>query len=131
MGVVADGLTRQAVLTLTVERGAGIDEIFRRFVRPDGERCSASGDIILGVCPQKSTTPGELVPVDVLGVVPVEAGAAVPIAAGAVRVMSDAQGRAVRRSGSNAAVGIALAAAAAAGDVIPVLLQVGHQQATA
>jgi hypothetical protein len=63
---------------------------------------------------------GNAVEFGVGDVLPVEAGAAV--ADGAL-VQSDGSGRAVTQSGSGCVSGVALAAAAAAGDVIPVLFQ--------
>ena len=120
-GVVADGLTTQPLLTVTVEKGDAND-CFARFVRADGTRIAAAGAAAIGVGRSHSTTNGELVPVAVAGIVPVEAGAAIALANGEVAVKSDATGRAIAQGGSGAILGRALAAASAAGDKVPVLL---------
>ncbi|MDE0203196.1 MAG: DUF2190 family protein [Rhodospirillaceae bacterium] len=120
--VIADTATSQPLHTLTVE-AEGAAEKFRRFVRADGTRCVANEDA-LGVCRVKSSTDGELIPVDTEGVVLVEAGAAINLAAeGRTKLQTDAMGRAITHAGANPIVGWALAAASAAGDIIPVLLR--------
>ena len=87
---MADIATAQPLLTLTVE-AEGAAEKFRRFVLPDGARAGAGGNP-LGVCRTKSAADGELITVDVAGVVPVTAGGAI---AATGFVQSDAEGRAV------------------------------------
>ena len=87
--VIADTATSQPLHTLTVET-EGDDEKFRRFVHPDGRRAGVD-DNTLGVCRVKSSADGDLVPVDVAGVVPVEAGAAL---SAYDWVQPDAEGRA-------------------------------------
>lgn len=118
--VIADSATSQPLHTLTVE-AEGTDEKFRRFVKADGSRAAANDDPI-GVSRVKSSTDGELIPVDVAGVVLVEAGAAIALADGFKKVMPDASGRAIAHAGNVAVAGWALEAAAGAGDIIPVLL---------
>ncbi len=121
-GVIVNTATTRPLLTVTAER-AGAQEIFRRFVRHDGARCGV-GDRPLGVCRVRSVAAGELVPVDVLGIVLVEAGAAIALVEGAQAVEADAQGRAIKpaRNSSNPVAGYVLAAASAAGETVPVLL---------
>ena len=120
--VIADTATSQPLHTLTVE-AEGAAEKFRRFVRADGTRCVANEDA-LGVCRVKSSTDGELIPVDTEGVVLAEAGAAIALATeGRTKLQTDAMGRAITRTGTNPIVAWALVAATAAGDIIPVLLR--------
>lgn len=89
--VIADTATAQPLYTLTVE-AEGTDDKFRRFVKADGSRAGAA-EAALGVGRFKgATTDGELIPVDVAGVVQVTVGAAI---AADDWVESDAQGRAV------------------------------------
>ena len=118
MGLQVDTLTTVPLLALTVEHKDD-NEIFRRFVELDGTR-GGSDAKVLGVSRMRSSASGELVTVDVAGVVLVEAGGA--IAADAA-VACAADGRA--KSGATNSPGRALAAAAAAGDFIPVLLGIG------
>ena len=118
--VLVDTATAQPLFTLTVE-AEGATEKFRRFVRADGARCGA-GDRSLGVCRVKSSTDGDLIPVDVHGVVLVEAAAPLALAEGDVLVMPDGQGRAVLHAGAVPVAGRVLAASAAAGDIVPCLL---------
>ena len=87
--VIADAATTQPLHTLTVE-AEGDNEKFRRFVGIGGARAGANENV-LGVCRVKSSEDGELIPVDVAGVVLVEVGAAVALGA---LVGSDADGRA-------------------------------------
>ena len=120
--IIADTATLQPLHTLTVE-AEGADEKFRRFVRADGTRCVAN-EQALGVCRVKSTTDADLIPVDTEGVVLAEAGAAIALhAVGRTKLQTDKDGRAIAHSGNNPIVGWALAAATAAGDIIPVLLR--------
>lgn len=117
---IVDTATSQPLYTLTVE-AEGTDEKFRRFVTADGDRAVA-GDDPLGVCRVKSKTDADLITVDVAGVVLVEAGAAIALANGFKKVMPNANGQAITHAGNVPVAGWALAAAAAAGDIIPVLL---------
>lgn len=119
-GITGNTLTALPVQTVTIERD-GSDEIYRRFVRPDGQRCGA-GDQPAGVCRVKSTTDGDLVPVDTDGIVVVEAGAAIALVEGSKKVMPDADGRAIELAGNVPAGGLALDAASAAGKFIRVWL---------
>jgi hypothetical protein len=89
-----------------------------RFVTAAGAQAGADANTI-GVALSAAGAAGEIVPVVALGTAPVEAGAA--ISKGAT-VKCDAQGRAVPWATSGARVGVALAAAAGAGDVVEVLL---------
>lgn len=96
-----------------------------RFAKVSGQNTvtvtAASTDAVVGVLQNKPTL-GQEAAVMCLGISKVYAGAAV--AAGA-EVMSDATGRAITASaaaGANRVIGVALEAAAAAGEVISVLL---------
>jgi|OM-RGC.v1.028822323 hypothetical protein len=88
-----------------------------RFVTPVGDQAVA-GEYTLGVA-RTAAADATLVTVDVLGTTVVEAGAA--INAGAT-LKSDADGKAITWATSGAKVAVALAAAAAEGDLIEVLL---------
>lgn len=103
------------VLTLTVTLTGAVSA--HRFVTPSGAQAAADANT-LGVA-RTAGAANDRVPVDVLGTAIVEAGAA--IAAGAA-VKSDANGRAIAWATSGAKVGIALQAAATAGDLIEVFL---------
>ena len=118
--IIVDTLTAQPLQTVTVER-AGADELLHRYVRADGTRCAAA-DQPLGVCRVASTTAKDLVPVDIDGIVVVEAGAAIVLSDGTKKVMPDADGRAITHAGAVSSGGLALTAAAAAGDLVAVLL---------
>lgn len=89
-------------------------------------QASAGTDQVLGICKasvaQSTTEPNKAVAIQVLGVAWVEAGAAVTRAN---KVMSDGSGRAITATSTNRPFGIALKAAANAGDWIPVLLTPG------
>jgi hypothetical protein len=87
-----------------------------RFVTKAGAPASAAGRAY-GVA-RTAGAVGDLVPVDVLGTSLVEAGAAVAVDA---PVEADSSARAVTKS-SGVTLGRALSAAAAAGDIIEVLL---------
>ena len=104
-----------ALLTLTVALSGTVTA--NRFVTPAGAQAGADANT-LGVS-RVSGVATDNAPVDVLGTAVVEAGAA--IAAGA-SLKSDASGRAITWATSGAKVGIALEAAAAAGQLIEVLL---------
>ena len=93
-GIIVDTVTAQPLLTVTLER-AGTDELHRRYVRADGTRCG-TGDQPLGVCRVASE--------------------------GTKKVRPDAQGRAVTHAGTVPSGGLALTAAAKAGDLVAVLL---------
>lgn len=122
-GIIGDKVTIQPAFTVSVQR-SGSDEIFRRFVRADGARCGA-GDQPAGVCRVRSTTANDVVTVDTDGIALVEAGAAIALTEGSKAVMPDASGRAIVAVGSVPYAGLALDAAAAAGDVIRVWLNRG------
>jgi hypothetical protein len=93
-------------------------------------QASAATGNLLGVCVQPGgAASGERADVALSGVVDVEAGAA--ITRGSL-ITADAQGRAIvpaPAAGANArTAGVAMAAAVAAGDIIPVLLSQGSIQ---
>ena len=90
MGLEIDTLTYHPLFPLTV-RHADTNETFRRFVMRDGTRAVA-GAQPLGVGRVRSTTVGDMMAVDVAGVVQAEAGA---VLAADDLIMSDADGRAV------------------------------------
>ena len=69
---------------------ADANEVFRRFVARDGTRCGA-GEAAAGVARQRSTTVGDALTLDALGLIPVDTAAA--IAAGDL-IESAADGRA-------------------------------------
>lgn len=123
-GIIVDSVTEQSLQTVTVGHADAL-EVFRRFVRPDGRR-AAQGDAPVGVCRIASTSAADLLPVDASGIVQVEAGAAIALGpGGATPVKAAADGRAVPVGllDPDPVAGIALAAAAAAGAFVPVLLQ--------
>lgn len=107
--------TKQVVLTTTVKAAGKI--VANRFVTFSAKQAKAN-EAVLGVAPY-DTDEGDVAAVDVLGIALVEAGG--EIAAGA-EVDADAQGCAVTHASGKVA-GTALTAAAAAGDVIRVLLK--------
>lgn len=107
--------TKQVVLTTTVRTTGKVVE--NRFVTFAGKQAKAN-EAVLGVA-VRDADEGDLLAVDVLGIALVEAGG--QIAAGA-EVDADAQGCAVIHASGKVA-GTALTAAAAAGDVIRVLLK--------
>lgn len=116
MTVQVDNVTAHPVLTLSVAK-SDANETFRRFITTAGARAGA-GARALGVPRVRSKEMGELVPVDVAGVILVEAGAAVAVDA---QVTPDGDGKAVTAAGANVVGGRALLAAAEDGDVIPIL----------
>ena len=115
-GVVLNNVTTYPKSTISVER-TGSDEIFRRFVLASGARATA-GKQPFGVCPIRSSTAGDIVPVDYFGPSLVEAGAAIVLADGMKAIMPDAQGRAIAHAGAVPVAGFALQAAASAGDMV-------------
>lgn len=116
-------------LTLPFEASAAI--VFNRFVKQSGNQtvaqCAASTDRALGVATTNistaEATAGKGTAVVVLGVAWTEAGAAVALGS---RVMPDASGRAITAATvGNIPCGVAMKAAAGAGELIPVLLSPG------
>ncbi len=105
--------TFHPLLTLTVIAAAAIAKE-RRFIGFDGN-VAAAGAKALGSNPVTAAA-GEAMPVDSHGVILVEAGAAV---ARGAQVQGDADGRAITLAGG-VSNGYALAAATAAGELIPI-----------
>jgi len=103
------------ILSLSITASGAI--VAHRFVTPALDQAVAN-EYTLGVA-RTAAADGAQVTVDVLGTTVAEAGAA--ISAGAT-LETDADGKAVTWATSGAAVGIALQAAAADGDLIEVLL---------
>lgn len=123
-GIQVDTVAEQALFTVTFEHDDDL-EWFRRCVRPDGARCGA-GDRAIGVCRVRSSTRGELVPVDTDGIVLVEAGAAIALGPGGVTLVKPgADGRVVAAGDldPDPVVGAVYLAAAAAGDVVPMYVR--------
>jgi Uncharacterized conserved protein (DUF2190) len=110
-----------SVLTLTVIASAAVAA--NRFVT-DAGAYPAAGGLALGTT-RTSGAIGDAVPVDVMGTALVEASAAIAVGAG-VQTLVD--GRAVTLT-SGTALGRALTSAAAAGEVIEVLLTPAAQSA--
>lgn len=107
-----------SVLNLSIKASAAL--VANRFVTAGGAYPS-KGASAIGVT-QTEAADGDYVAVDVLGTAVVEAGAAV---AANAYVESDASGKAITQvvtTGGGIAVGVALEAASAAGDLIEVLL---------
>jgi hypothetical protein len=96
-----------------------------RFVKVTGERqcglATAATDVVLGVLQNKPQGVGHAATVALSGIATVEAAG--PVAAGAT-VATDAVGRA--SASSSNVVGIAIHSAAAAGQLVPVLLRLGN-----
>lgn len=119
------GLTATSTMplqTVTVEQ-EGSDDLFRRFVSPDGSRAGA-GHNVLGVG-RTGGADGALIPVDVAGLVLVQAGEMFPAdTGGGKRVKSNASGQAVAAAAGDPAAGIAIDAASGAGVLVRVLLGV-------
>ena len=108
--------------TVTVEQ-EGADDLFRRFVSPDGSRAGA-GHHVLGVG-RTTGGAGALVSVDVAGLVLVQAGEVFAAdTGGGKRVKSNASGQAVAAAAADPAAGIALDVPGGAGDLVRVLLGV-------
>lgn len=95
-----------------------------RFVKVTGDKqvglCTAGTDASVGVLQNKPQNVGMAATVAIFGVSFVVAGAAV--AAGA-EVTADSSGRAVATTSGDTTAGVALAAASAAGELIPVLIK--------
>ena len=119
-GIIGDPIARLPVQTVSMVR-AGTDEILYRFVRADGTRCVAN-ERPIGVGQTKSTTDKEVVPIIRAGIATVEAGAAIALSNGEKAVQTDADGRAIARTGTNPVAGYVIDAAAAAGDLVRVIL---------
>lgn len=97
-----------------------------RFVVPTSGQAAIAGDgvAVAGVLQNDPPAAGAAARILALGISKVVAGGVV---GAGVKVSSDATGRAVAASGTKFAVGYALEAAAAAGELIPVLvLPLGH-----
>ncbi len=116
------------VLTKAFEAGGNIAR--RRIVQVGTKdnsvvRADASSDTTIaerpiGICAELGAKTGETVDVHLLGIADCEAGAAITRGSS---VEADASGRAIATTtGNDFVVGIALAAATAAGDIIPVLI---------
>lgn len=90
---------------------------------------SAATDLSIGVCNEVSPLAGERFDAVLTGIAYVEAGAAFALGA---EITSDAIGRGVTAApaagSNNRIVGIALEAASAAGDIVPVLLSQSVKQ---
>lgn len=111
-------MSAQSISILTLTRVAAGVIAAHRFVTPANAQAGADANA-LGVSRTAAAAAGDSLPVDVLGTAIVEAGAAV--AAGAT-VKSNANGQAITWVTAGAKLGIALDAAAAAGELIEVLL---------
>lgn len=91
-----------------------------KFGSADGQvvQAAAAADTSVGVSDNLGQADaGDIVDVVTSGVGEVEAGAAFSRGA---RLTADAQGRAVAAASGNAVIGVAMAAATAAGDIVPV-----------
>ncbi|GLH34004.1 DUF2190 domain-containing protein [Pseudomonas sp. BR1R-5] len=105
--------TKQTVLTTSVV--ALVDLARHRFAGFDGDMCAAGAKSLGTVA--VDTEADNVAPVDVLGICLVTAGAAISVGA---EVESDANGQAVTLAAGESN-GIAMDAAAAAGDVIRIV----------
>ena len=103
--------TKKIVLVTTAQAAAPI--VANRFIGFDGKQAKAAAPV-LGVSPRDAEA-GDTMAVECIGIALVEAGGAV------AKVAADANGCAV--AGETQAAGYAVTAAAAAGDVIAVLLK--------
>lgn len=106
--------TQQILLTTTVLCGVAA-QLKRRFTKSTGVT-PAAGDWCPGVV-QADTDPGQQMPVATSGIILVTAGAAI---AQDAEVQTDAAGKAITKA-AGLALGRALDAAAADGDVIRIL----------
>lgn len=110
-------MSRQAIVLLSLTAVAAGTLAANRFITPLGAQAGA-GENALGVV-QHAAVATDLVTVDVLGTTIVESGAAV---ASGDTLKADSSGCAIPWATSGAKVAIALQAAAAAGQMIEVLL---------
>ena len=110
-------MSQQALPLLTLTLTLSGTVTARRFITPAGAQTGADGNSI-GVA-RLGGGSGDKVPVDVLGTAVVEAGAAIAVGA---TLKADASGRAITWVTAGGRLGIALEAAAAAGDFIECLL---------
>ena len=115
-GIPGGPLARLPLQTITMEH-EGADEVLRRFVRSDGTRCVAN-ERPVGVGEASSTKDGELFPATHKGIAVVDAGAAIALQNGERAVQTDAEGRAIIRTGANPIAGYVIDAASAAGDKV-------------
>lgn len=107
-------ITQQVILTTTIVAADSL--LQQRFVGFDGKPCAA-GKAAFGVA-ETDAIAEDAVGVNVLGIIAVEAGAALEAGAS---VQSDADGRAIAKTGSNVVAGVALDAATQAGDMVRIL----------
>lgn len=117
----------QNVETLTFEAGADLSAGQYHFVKLSSGQvvlCSVIGEDAVGVLFDKPAAQGRAGKVAIAGIVKVTAGAAV---AQDALVMTNASGRAITATATNVALGTALKAASADGEVIPVLLFIPHE----
>lgn len=116
-------------MTFTAGTAIPAYRIVRLSATGQAEQATAAADRVIGASPDLAVVAGERVDVFMSGVAYLTAGAA--ITPGAL-VMSDASGRAITAAaaaGVNVrAVGVALEAAGAAGDVIACLMEPGTFQ---
>ena len=114
---MADMLSKICILTATVKAAEALAE--KRFVAHDGGYPDNDGDVALGVTAAEADS-GDLVPVDVLGIVVVKTtAAAIGVSA---RVLSDDEGLAYTHASNGTSVGRAMTAVPAAGGEIQVFL---------
>ena len=119
-GIVGGPLSRQPIQIVSVEH-EGTDEVLNRFIRADGTRCVAN-ERPIGVGQASSTKDGEIVPVATKGIVIVVAGAAIALTAGEAAVQTDADGKAITRTGTNPLAGYVIDAATADGNLVRCIL---------
>lgn len=110
-------MSRQAIPILTLPVTAAGTIAANRFVTPAGAQAGADANT-LGVA-RDAAVVTDKISADVLGTAVVESGAAIAVNA---TLKSDSTGRAITWATSGAKVGIALQAAAGAGEFIEVLL---------
>lgn len=107
-----------SLLTLTVIATAAV--VNNRFVTTAGAHAATAGALPLGVTRSDGVS-GDPIPVDVLGTAVVEAGAAIAVDA-TIMVTTDGKALTHDGDGDKHAVGRALEAAGAAGDLVEILL---------
>lgn len=110
-------MSYQSIALLTLPRKLTGNVAAHRLVTAAGAQAGADAVVLGSSCSAGST--GDTIPVDTIGTTTVEAGAA--IADGAT-LKADASGRVITWASSGAKVGVALQAAAAAGQFIEVRL---------